>query len=183
MRLQLLISFVIFLLLGPNGLAQHVCSEGRQPCYTEQDEAFEGAQRLPRQVIEVMLRTSLSKADVEWLVRTTPTPEAPGSLFRAIPVRLDEAHPQWLLAVGTAPPTSGADNGHFWLVNLSEAMPQATMLAPANYVKLLDTRHHGYNDVETGWCSPNECVYRKYKFAQGRYRMLRETETILRSRR
>jgi hypothetical protein len=166
------------LLLCSNGLAQGVCGmKASQPCFAEDDKAFDAAKPLSRQVVRLIMRTLMSQSDVEDLLQTTPTPEAPGSLFKAIPVRLSEAHPQWLLAVGTAFSTSGADNGHFWLVDLSSPRPRATMLAPANYVDLLDARHNGYRDVETEWCSPNECIYMRYKYARGTYRRVRVMHT------
>ena len=166
------------LLLCSNGLAQGVCGiKASQPCFAEDDKAFDDAKPLSRQVIRVMLRTSMRESDANDLLQTTAKPEGPGSLFKAIPVRLNEANTLWLLAVGTAPPTTGADNGHFWLVDLSSPRPRATMLAPANYVNLLDTKHNGYRDVETEWCSPNECIYLKYKYARGRYRRFRVIDT------
>lgn len=166
------------LLLCSNGLAQSVCGmKSSQPCFAEGDKAFGDAKPLSRQILRVMLRASMSDSDARDVLKTTPRPEAPGSLFEAIPVRLSEANTQWLLAVGTAPPTTGADNGHFWLVDLSKRVPRSTMLAPANYVNLLDTKHHGCRDVETEWCSPNECIYMKYRYARGRYRRFRVVHT------
>jgi len=166
------------LLLCSNGLGQSVCGiKHSQPCFAESDKAFDGAKPLSRQIIRVMLRTSMSKSDADDLLKATPEPGAPGALFEAIPVRLNEANTQWLLAVGTAPPTTGADNGHFWLIDLSKPRPRATELAPANYVDLLDAKHNGYRDVETEWCSPNECTYMKYKYARGRYRRFQVIDT------
>ena len=167
------------LLCVQTGLAQSVCGiKISQPCFAEDDKAFNDAKPLSLQIVRVMLQTLMSKSDVNNLLRTTPEPEAPGSLFRGIPVRLNEANAEWLLAVGTAPPTTGADNGHFWLVDPSGLTPRATMLAPANYVDFLDAKHEGYRDVESEWCSPNECIYMKYKYAQGRYRRFRVVHTV-----
>lgn len=168
------------LLLCSNGLAQSVCGiKDSQPCFAESDAAFGDAKPLSRQMVRVMLRaSSMSNSDVNDLLKATPKPEAPGSLFEAIPVQLNAANTQWLLAVGTAPPTTtGADNGHFWLIDLSRRVPRAIMLAPANYVSFLDAMHHGYRDIETEWCSPNECIYMKYKYARGRYRKFRVVDT------
>jgi hypothetical protein len=167
------------LLCVQTGLAQSVCGmKDSQPCFAEDDKAFNDAKPLSTQIIRAMLRTLVSEPDVNNLIKTTPKPEAPGSLFKAIPVRLNEANTEWLLAVGTAPPTTGADNGHFWLVDSSGTRPRATMLAPANYVDLLDAKHEGYRDVETEWCSPNECIYMKYKYAQGLYRRFRVVHSV-----
>jgi len=175
---------IAFLLLYSNGLAQSVCGiKGGQPCFAEVDRAFDDAKPLSRQILRVMLRTSMSKAEVVDLLKTTHDPEAPGALFRAIPVWLNGSHARWLLAVGTAPPTTGADNGHFWLVDLSRATPRATELYPANYVDLLDAKHNGYRDVETEWCSPNECIYTKFKYVRGRYRRFRTINSPNRERR
>jgi hypothetical protein len=166
-------------LLCINGLAQSVCGiRDGQPCFAEDDDAFDRAKPLSRQIIKGMLRTSMTESDVEELLKATPNPEAPGTLFNAIPVRLNEANAPWLLAVGTAPPTTGADNGHFWLVDLSRSKPRAIVLAPANYVALLHSEHNGYRDVETKWCSPNECICTKYRYVRGSYRRFQVIDTV-----
>jgi len=178
MTCVLLRSLLASLLLCSSGLAQGVCGiKSSQPCFAEVDKAFDDAKPLSSQVVRAMLRTSMSRSDVNELLKITPKPDTPGSLFRAIPVRLDKANSQWLRAVGTALFTTGADNGHFWLIDLSRPSPRATVLAPANYVDLLDTKHNGYRDVETEWCSPNECIYMSYKYARGRYRRFRVMDT------
>jgi hypothetical protein len=171
-------SLLAAILFCSTGLAQSLCGlEGSQPCFAEDDKVFDGAEPLSREIIQVMLRTLMNESDVNDLLKTTPDPEAPGSLFKAIPVRLNEGNARWLLAVGTAPSTTGADNGHFWLIDLSSRRPVATMLLPANYVDLLDTTHSRYRDVETEWCSPNECIYMQYKYERGRYRRFRVLRT------
>jgi len=171
--------FLASVLLCSNGLSQSVCGvRASQPCFAEDDKAFSKAKPLSRQIIQVMLRTSMRESDVADLLQITNQPEAPGSLFKAIPVRLSEANTKWLLAVGTAPPTTGADNGHFWLVDLSKSKPRAVLLAPANYVDLLDSKHNRYRDIETEWCSPNECIYVKYRYARGRYRKFQVIDKV-----
>ena len=158
-------------LLCSNGVAQSVCGiKASEPCFAEDDKAFAAAKPLSREIIQVMLRTLMRESDVADLLQTINEPEAPGTLFKAIPVRLNDANTKWLLAVGTAPPTTGADNGHFYLVDLSKSKPHTVVLLPANYVDILDSMHNGYRDVETEWCSPNECIYVKYRFVRGRYR-------------
>jgi hypothetical protein len=154
-----------------DGLAQSVCNvKPSQPCFAEDDRAFSDAVPLSREATTVMLQTVMHSSDVRDLLKVTPKPEAPGALFKAISVQLSASNARWFLAVGTAAPTTGADNGHFWLLDLSRPKPQATLLAPANYVNLLDSRHSGFRDVKTEWCSPNECIYMQYGYIRGRYR-------------
>lgn len=168
--------FLAFLLVVPDGLGQSFLSQPDQRFFAEDDRAFKYALPLTADVVSVMLRSSMAEADVKQLLEATPQPGRPGLLFSATPVKLSDAGDRWLLAVGTSPATSGADNGHFWLVDLSKPTPHAIMLAPANYVKLLDTTHAGHRDVETQWCSPNECIYGEYRFIRGRYHKFRERD-------
>lgn len=162
------------LFLASCGWTQNLHVEGPQQEYVEDDAAFDKAQPLSRELLFAMLRTSMSAVDARWVLSSTPAPGAPGSLFRAIPVRLNQAKPRWLLAVGTAIQTTGADNGHFWLVDPTKVRPQAYMLAPANSVKLLSTAHTGFSDVEASWCSANECLSTTYSFIHGHYRKVRK---------
>jgi hypothetical protein len=140
--------------------------------YSEDDKAFTSAQPLSEPTLLVLLKTIMGERDARSLLAQTDAPGRPGILFNAIPVHLKNTGDHWLLAVGTAPPTSGADNGHFWVMNLSGPQPNATFLAPANYVELLKTRTNGYRDLRSVWCSPNQCEYKTFVFSRGRYRQI-----------
>jgi hypothetical protein len=170
---------LVALLFCSTGVAQGICKrKPNQPCFAEDDRAFNRAEPLSREVITVMLRTFMGEPDIRDLLEITPRPEAPGSLFNAIPIKLSSSNARWMLAVGTAPPTTGADNGHFWLIDLSGPRPRAKLLAPANYVDLLESRHGGYRDVQTEWCSPDECIDMLYQNVRGRYRRVQVSHAL-----
>jgi hypothetical protein len=145
--------------------------------YREDDRAFTSAQPLSDATLLVLLETIMGDQDARSVLDQTDAPGEPGTLFKAIPVHLKRADSHWLLAVGTALPTTGADNGHFWVVNLSGPQPEATLLAPANYVVILKTTTNGYRDLRSDWCSPNQCEDKTYIFSRGRYRQISDRWT------
>jgi hypothetical protein len=113
-----------------------------------------------------------------YLRRTNP--QHPEKFFRAAESHLNLRKKEEvdLVVVGLYP-LSGADHGWFWIVTSSQDHPRVATYIPDNSVEILPSSHHGYQDLESTWQSPNERVTRTWHYNGRCYKQYKKIDEQL----
>jgi hypothetical protein len=136
------------------------------------EDCFEDTVPISNDVVLAIVKDLKKRHSVSDLSDADPKEVAP--MLRARIVNFGPKGEKDFVLRGEGMYLSGVDNTWFWFIRFESGHPKVVLWTGGNSAAILPHLTNGYHDLESDWCSANECVSTTYRFRGGDYHCVRE---------